>query len=73
MTVSQTEPIQKLQDFAEKNQQTQGKFTIGDEKVSAALLGIVQTDRSVAPQRVYACPRKSLIYPDGLPPMLMMV
>ncbi|KAJ5623783.1 NAD+ kinase [Penicillium lagena] len=33
MTVSQTEPIQKLQAFAEKNQQTQGKFTIGDEKL----------------------------------------
>ena len=31
--VSQTEPILKLQAFAEQNQQTQGKFTIGDEKV----------------------------------------
>ncbi|KAJ5152264.1 hydroxyacylglutathione hydrolase [Penicillium capsulatum] len=31
--VSQTDPIKKLQAFAEKNQQTQGKFTIGDEKV----------------------------------------
>lgn len=31
--VSQTEPIKKLQAFAESNQQTQGKFTIGDEKV----------------------------------------
>lgn len=31
--VSQTEPILKLQAFAEANQQTQGKFTIGDEKV----------------------------------------
>jgi hydroxyacylglutathione hydrolase len=31
--VSQTEPIKKLQAFAEANQQTQGKFTIGDEKV----------------------------------------
>lgn len=33
MKVSQTEPIKKLQAFAEANQQTQGKFTIGDEKV----------------------------------------
>jgi hydroxyacylglutathione hydrolase len=31
--VSQTEPIKKLQAFAEANKQTQGKFTIGDEKV----------------------------------------
>lgn len=33
MHVSQTEPIKKLQAFAEQNQQTQGKFTIGDEQV----------------------------------------
>lgn len=33
MKVSQTEPIKQLQAFAEANQQTQGKFTIGDEKV----------------------------------------
>lgn len=33
MAVSQSEPIKKLQAFAEQNQQTQGKFTIGDEKV----------------------------------------
>ncbi|KAL8661865.1 MAG: hypothetical protein Q9202_005223 [Teloschistes flavicans] len=31
-TVLQTEPVKKLQAFAENNQQTQGKFTIGDEK-----------------------------------------
>ncbi|KAL8930703.1 MAG: hypothetical protein Q9208_000574 [Pyrenodesmia sp. 3 TL-2023] len=31
-TVLQTEPVQKLQAFAENNQQTQGQFTIGDEK-----------------------------------------
>jgi len=34
VTVLQTEPVKKLQAFAENNQQTQGKFTIGDEKVS---------------------------------------
>ncbi|KAJ6071498.1 hypothetical protein N7499_009512 [Penicillium canescens] len=33
IAVSQTEPIKKLQAFAEQNQQTQGKFTIGDEKL----------------------------------------
>ncbi|GAB1196893.1 hypothetical protein APSETT444_006172 [Aspergillus pseudonomiae] len=32
LAVSQSEPIKKLQAFAEQNQQTQGKFTIGDEK-----------------------------------------
>ncbi|KAL8970283.1 MAG: hypothetical protein Q9183_001599 [Haloplaca sp. 2 TL-2023] len=31
-TVLQTEPVKRLQAFAENNQQTQGKFTIGDEK-----------------------------------------
>lgn len=33
LTVSQSDPIKKLQIFAENNRQTQGKFTIGDEKV----------------------------------------
>jgi len=28
----QSEPVKKLQEFAEQNQETQGKFTIGDEK-----------------------------------------
>lgn len=29
----QDDAIKRLQEFAEKNKQTQGKFTIGDEKV----------------------------------------
>jgi len=33
VTVSQSEPIKKLESFASSNKQTQGKFTIGDEKV----------------------------------------
>ncbi|KAL4901575.1 hypothetical protein BDW74DRAFT_159738 [Aspergillus multicolor] len=33
LEVSQSEPIKKLQAFADANQQTQGKFTIGDEKL----------------------------------------
>ncbi|CAI7633660.1 unnamed protein product [Penicillium palitans] len=33
IAVSQSEPIKKLQAFAEKNKETQGKFTIGDEKL----------------------------------------
>lgn len=33
LTVSQAEPIKKLEAFAEKNRMTQGVFTIGDEKV----------------------------------------
>ncbi|KAI4717197.1 hypothetical protein E4T48_06612 [Aureobasidium sp. EXF-10727] len=31
--VMQSEPIKKLEAFANANKQTQGKFTIGDEKV----------------------------------------
>lgn len=37
MAIAQTEPIKKLHAFAEQNQQTQGKFTIGDEKVSSTV------------------------------------
>ena len=33
-TVLQTEPVKRLEIFAENNKETQGKFTIGDEKVS---------------------------------------
>jgi hydroxyacylglutathione hydrolase len=33
LKVSQSEPIKALEDYAEKNQNTQGVFTIGDEKV----------------------------------------
>ncbi|RAH46402.1 glyoxylase [Aspergillus brunneoviolaceus CBS 621.78] len=32
LAVSQSEPIKRLEAFAEANQETQGKFTIGDEK-----------------------------------------
>ncbi|KAM0801303.1 hydroxyacylglutathione hydrolase [Usnea florida] len=32
VTVLQTEAVKKLQSYAENNEQTQGKFTIGDEK-----------------------------------------
>lgn len=35
ISVLQSEPVKKLQSFAENNKETQGKFTIGDEKVSA--------------------------------------
>jgi len=33
--VAQSEPIKKLEAFANSNKQTQGKFTIGDEKVGS--------------------------------------
>jgi hypothetical protein len=32
--VLQSEPVKALEAFANENKQTQGKFTIGDEKVS---------------------------------------
>ena len=38
VTVLQTEAVKKLQSYAENNEQTQGKFTIGDEKVSSDML-----------------------------------
>lgn len=31
-TVLQTEPVKKLESFVQNNEETQGKFTIGDEK-----------------------------------------
>jgi hydroxyacylglutathione hydrolase len=33
ISVLQSEPVKKLQAFAENNKETQGKFTIGEEKV----------------------------------------
>lgn len=37
MSVLQSEPVKALSSFAENNNQTQGKFTIGDEKVRLQL------------------------------------
>ncbi|KAL9638535.1 MAG: hypothetical protein Q9164_001489 [Protoblastenia rupestris] len=36
----ETDPVKKLQSFAENNQQTQGKFTIGDEKQYNAFMRV---------------------------------
>ena len=47
MAVSQSEPIKKLQAFAEQNQQTQGKFTIGDEKVCSGSFDLRDNDRLI--------------------------
>lgn len=38
--MSQDEAVKRLQEFAEKNKETQGKFTIGDEKVTFLRTGI---------------------------------
>ncbi len=38
ISILQSEPIQRLQKFADENKETQGKFTIGDEKVNLLLL-----------------------------------
>ena len=40
MTVEQTEAVKNLQTFAENNKQTQGKFTIGDEKTYNAFMRV---------------------------------
>ncbi|EPE34597.1 Metallo-hydrolase/oxidoreductase [Glarea lozoyensis ATCC 20868] len=37
MSVSQSDAVKKLHSFAESNKETQGKFTIGDEKVAIFL------------------------------------
>jgi hypothetical protein len=34
MSVLPSDPVKKLQAFAENNKETQGKFTIADEKVN---------------------------------------
>jgi len=44
MSVLQSEPVKKLQQFAENNKETQGKFTIGDEKVIAFQLSIASVN-----------------------------
>ncbi|KAI4262101.1 MAG: hypothetical protein L6R42_002712 [Xanthoria sp. 1 TBL-2021] len=43
-TVLQTEPVKNLQKFAENNKQTQGRFTIGDEKDPAVQKATGKTD-----------------------------
>lgn len=37
-TILQNEAVKNLQSFAENNRETQGKFTIGDEKVVPILM-----------------------------------
>lgn len=44
IAVSQSEPIKKLQAFAEANEQTQGKFTIGDEKVCTLICDVIEME-----------------------------
>ncbi|KAL4746105.1 hypothetical protein BDW72DRAFT_185548 [Aspergillus terricola var. indicus] len=44
LAVSQSEPIKKLQAFAEANQQTQGKFTIGDEKLHNVFMRVTDPE-----------------------------
>jgi hydroxyacylglutathione hydrolase len=43
--VLQSEPVKKLEAFANENKQTQGKFTIGDEKVSCDELNTTPDSR----------------------------
>lgn len=56
ITVSQDEAVKRLQYFAEKNKETQGKFTIGDEKVSLLRTDIRPHSNKLAEtQCIYAC------------------
>lgn len=43
VSVLQNDALKRLEEFTEKNRETQGKFTIGDEKVG--LLGLVGEKR----------------------------
>jgi len=45
LTVSQSEPIKKLEAFAEQNKNTQGVFTIGDEKLHNVFMRV--NDREI--------------------------
>ena len=52
----QSEPIKKLEAFANANKQTQGKFTIGDEKVgfrSTRLYTVTDNTALSASQRLH--------------------
>jgi hydroxyacylglutathione hydrolase len=44
VTISQDAAIKKLESFANDNKETQGKFTIGDEKVRSQYFGAEQFD-----------------------------
>ncbi|KAL3460358.1 beta-lactamase-like protein [Aspergillus heterothallicus] len=44
LSVSQTEPIKKLEAFAESNKETQGKFTIGDEKLHNVFMRVMDPE-----------------------------
>ncbi|KAL9080386.1 MAG: hypothetical protein Q9157_000842 [Trypethelium eluteriae] len=41
-TVLQNDSIKKLEEFANSNKETQGKFTIGDEKVGSEMQAIIE-------------------------------
>ncbi|EGD92251.1 hydroxyacylglutathione hydrolase [Trichophyton rubrum D6] len=43
-TVSQSEAVKKLEEFANNNQQTQGKFTIGDEKLHNVFMRVTDPE-----------------------------
>lgn len=46
VSVLQNEALKKLESFAENNRETQGKFTIGDEKVGPHQIFLERTTRS---------------------------
>jgi hypothetical protein len=55
LTVSQNDAVKKLADFANNNKETQGKFTIGDEKVSQqSNNSLFKIDHKVETQCLYA-------------------
>ncbi|PGH34955.1 hydroxyacylglutathione hydrolase [[Emmonsia] crescens] len=51
LEVSKSEPIKQLQAFAEKNKETQGKFTIGDEKLHNVFMRVNDPEIQKATQQ----------------------
>ncbi|PON30197.1 hydroxyacylglutathione hydrolase [Trichoderma gamsii] len=59
VSVSQTEPIKKLQEFAENNEVTTGKFTIGDEKKHNVFMRVNPPKRKTGGPSTAPKPRQS--------------
>jgi glyoxylase-like metal-dependent hydrolase (beta-lactamase superfamily II) len=55
ISVLQSDPVQKLQAFADENQVTTGKFTIADEKVSSSPGPLTQQITDFSRNTTYSC------------------
>lgn len=70
----QDEPIKKLESFANSNKQTQGKFTIGDEKVWKWILRTQifgGADDIAETQRLHAARGRIFTNTEGVKPFVL--